>query len=153
MNKKIVELIVFILLSIVMVGLSFKSLLAQEQILTGILTQYDCRLWKETALIYTHTIELKTGEVFYARTKEINCELEIKPQTNRSVKITVENTTLLSLSQSNKELLAYEVLVEDSKKSTIIVLFITILFILGAANSAFRLKIQRDKRDRNLKST
>lgn len=137
---RITEFSVLVIISVVMIFISVNSFVSKEESVNGFLADYKCERWKESALIYSHQVYLTDGRKFAIRTKDIICNKDINPKLGLPTHLIVKGNKLLSMSQSDVEILQYEILVKDSKGSFTIVWVFTIVFLLATLWSGFRLR-------------
>lgn len=145
-NKKMwksIEFLILFIASMVMVLISIKSFIEAEHHLSSVLTSYDCRLWKEATLIYSHDIKLSSGAEYGIRTKNLTCDAVEAPIPLRTVEITYKGSMLLMLKQNGKELLNYDVLAQDSDDSSLTVYLVSIFLLIMTFASGYKLLNQR----------
>jgi hypothetical protein len=147
-NWKAVEFTLLLLCSIFMTGLLFNKLSVERIEILGELSVYECELWKDSTVIYTHRVKLDSGEKYFVRTKGIKCDDIASPKVNEPVSLIVEDKTIVSLSQDDREILKYEILANDSEKNSSIIWFVTILLAGASVWSGYQLRrlIQTDRK-------
>jgi len=137
---KSIEFSVLFIISIILIGVSLKNIIEIKHQLNEKLISYNCEIWKDTTLIYSHDIKLASGAEYGIRTKNLTCDDVDTPKANQDVIIIYKGTMLLSLTQNQKELLSYDILVEDSENSSLTIYIMTIILLLITIGNGYKLR-------------